>query len=202
MRSAADSRRLNRGFDEFTGHASGMLVFCCHHYRVKHDLHNDNAAFHDEGVSASDLFADVAISFVERRTGEGVPWLVYVPFNAPHFPVAGKKRNGEPNIDQAPNWAFKACGLKPDEADPRRPVGVEFLPSPEPVCDMAKLVELFRDEIPTGTRAFQSRTGDETNCEFTTTTENCRQMVFGIIPGSIDAAMRGGETRSETSTTG
>ena len=103
MRSAADSRRLNRGFDEFTGHASGMLVFCCHHYLVKHDLHNDNAAFHDEGVSASDLFADVAISFVERRTGEGVPWLVYVPFNAPHFPVAGKKRNGEPNIDQAPN---------------------------------------------------------------------------------------------------
>jgi len=73
---------------------------------VKHDLHNDNSALYDEGVSASDLFADAAISFIERRSGDGVPWLAYVPFNAPHFPVADKKRNGEPNIDQAPNWAF------------------------------------------------------------------------------------------------
>jgi hypothetical protein len=62
---------------------------------VKHDLHNDNSALYDEGVSASDLFADAAISFIERRSGDGVPWLAYVPFNAPHFPVP--TRNGMEN---------------------------------------------------------------------------------------------------------
>ena len=117
---AAGSRPTERGFDEFVGHASGNMDYYRHNYRDRHDLYVGVEELHREGAYASTLFADAAIDFILRHSEAGRPWFCYVPFNAPHFPVAGNKRPGQHNVWQAPDWAFAAIGSAPDEADPRK----------------------------------------------------------------------------------
>lgn len=117
---AKGSRPTERGFDEFIGHASGNCDYYHHNYREKHDLYNGVQELHREGEYITDIFADAAIDFMQRRSKSDQPWFCYLPFNAPHFPTAGNKRPGQPNIWQAPDWAFEACGLSPDETDPKK----------------------------------------------------------------------------------
>ncbi len=117
---AKGSRPTERGFDEFIGHASGNMDYYHHNYREKHDLYDGTTALHREGEYSTDIFADAAIDFFQRKSKAEQPWFCYLPFNAPHFPTAGNKRPGEPNIWQAPDWAFKAIGLSPDETDPKK----------------------------------------------------------------------------------
>ncbi|WP_164100747.1 sulfatase-like hydrolase/transferase [Candidatus Laterigemmans baculatus] len=122
---AEGSRPTDRGFDEFLGHASGNMDYYHHHYRDRHDLYQGSKEqgikeLFREGTYASDLFADAAIEFIERKSKRSEPWFVYLPFNAPHFPTAGNKRPGQANIWQAPEWALAAYGLSPDEPDPAK----------------------------------------------------------------------------------
>ena len=117
---AEGSRPTERGFDEFIGHASGNLDYYHHNYREKHDLYNGTEEFHMEGKYSTDIFADAAIDFIQRKSKALRPWFCYLPFNAPHFPVAGNKRPGQSNIWQAPDWAFEVYGLRPDETDPKK----------------------------------------------------------------------------------
>lgn len=117
---AIGSRPTERGFDEFVGHASGNLDYYHHHYREKHDLYRGTEQLHKEGEYSSDIFADAAIDFISRRSKGPQPWFCYLPFNSPHFPSSGNKRPGQPNIWQAPDWAFAALGFSPDEADPKK----------------------------------------------------------------------------------
>lgn len=117
---AAGSRPTERGFDEFIGHASGNMDYYQHNYRERHDLYNGVEELHRRGDYATDIFADSAIDFIKRHSGVDSPWFCYLPFNAPHFPTAGNKQPGQPNIWQAPDWAFQAIGFSPDETDPRR----------------------------------------------------------------------------------
>lgn len=117
---APGSRPTERGFDEFIGHASGNMDYFQHNYRDRHDLYNGTQELHREGEYATDLFADAAIDFIRRHGKRNRSWFCYVPFNAPHFPTAGNKRPGEPNVWQAPDDAFTAIGLSPQETDPRK----------------------------------------------------------------------------------
>ena len=117
---ARGSRPTERGFDEFIGHASGNMDYYNHNYRDRHDLFNGVEPLHREGQYATDIFADAAIDFIRRQSRRDLPWFCYVPFNAPHFPTAGNKRPGQPNIWQAPDAAIEAIGLSPNETDPRR----------------------------------------------------------------------------------
>ncbi len=115
---AAGSRPTERGFDEFIGHASGNLDYYHHNYRERHDLYRQTAELHRPGEYATDLFADAAIDFIARKSRDVRPWFCYLPFNAPHFPTAGNKRPGQPNIWQAPAWAFEKYGWSVDDPDP------------------------------------------------------------------------------------
>ena len=117
---APGSRPIERGFDEFIGHASGNMDYFHHNYRERHDLYEGTKELHRKGDYATDIFADAAIDFIERLGSAGKPWFCYVPFNAPHFPTKGNKRNGQPNIWQAPDDAFESIGLSPKESDPRK----------------------------------------------------------------------------------
>ena len=117
---APGSRPTERGFDEFIGHASGNLDYYHHNYCEKHDLHQGTEELHREGEYSTDIFAEAAADFIRRKSITKQPWFCYLPFNAPHFPSAGNKRPGQPNIWQAPDWAFEAYGLSPDETDPER----------------------------------------------------------------------------------
>lgn len=117
---ALGSRPTERGFDEFIGHASGNMDYYHHNYRERHDLYDGIKELLREGEYATDIFADAAIHFIRRHSATDSPWFCYLPFNAPHFPTAGNKRPGQPNIWQAPDDAFKAIGLSPDETDARK----------------------------------------------------------------------------------
>jgi arylsulfatase A len=117
---AEGSRPTERGFDEFIGHASGNLDYYHHNYREKHDLYNGTEELHLEGKYSTEIFADAAIDFIHRNNKAIRPWFCYLPFNAPHFPSPGNKKPGQSNIWQAPDWAFEAYGLRPDETDPKK----------------------------------------------------------------------------------
>jgi len=115
---AEGSRPTERGFDEFLGHASGNMDYFRHNYRERHDLYEGVEEARRPGEYATELFADAAIDFIRRRSAAGEPWFCYLPFNAPHFPSPGNRIEGEPNVWQAPDRAFEALGLSPDESDP------------------------------------------------------------------------------------
>jgi len=117
---AEGSRPTERGFDEFIGNASGNCDYYYHNYREKHDLYKGIEPLYRIGDYTSDIYADSAIDFIERHSGKEQPWFCYVPFNAPHFPTAGNKRPGQPNIWQAPDWAFEDYDFGPDEMDPEK----------------------------------------------------------------------------------
>ncbi len=117
---APGSRPTERGFDEFIGHASGNMDYYHHNYRERHDLYNGIKELRCDGEYATDIFADAAIDFIRRHSAAGRPWFCYLPFNAPHFPTPGNKRPGQPTIWQAPDSAFKAIGLSPQEQDPKK----------------------------------------------------------------------------------
>lgn len=117
---APGSRPTERGFDEFLGHVSGNMDYYHHNYRERHDLYAGTEELHRSGEYATDIFAEAAIDFIRRQSDSGRPWFCYLPFNAPHFPVAANKIRGEPNVWQAPDWAFDVYGLSPDEPDPRK----------------------------------------------------------------------------------
>ena len=117
---APGSRPTERGFDEFVGHASGNMDYYFHVYNGKHDLFKGTDELHVEGQYSTDLFANAAVDFIKRRSKAGRPWFCYVPFNAPHFPNAKNKRPGQPVRWQAPDRAFEANGLSPDEEEPQQ----------------------------------------------------------------------------------
>ncbi|MCZ6673320.1 MAG: sulfatase-like hydrolase/transferase [Verrucomicrobia bacterium] len=117
---AESSRPTERGFDEFIGHASGNIDYYSHNYRGKHDMFQGIEELYREGEYATDIFADAAIDFIQRNSKTGNPWFCYLPFNAPHFPSAKNKKPGQPNIWQAPDWAFEEYGWSPDETDPEK----------------------------------------------------------------------------------
>ena len=117
---AEGSRPTERGFDEFIGHASGNMDYYNHNYRTEHDLYKGTEELYRIGEYATDIFADAAIEFIERQSQSDEPWFCYLPFNAPHFPTAGNKQPGQPNIWQAPDCAFEEYGWSPDERDYRK----------------------------------------------------------------------------------
>jgi len=117
---AEGSRPTERGFDEFIGHASGNIDYYHHIYGGKHDLYEGIEELHRAGEYATDLFADAAIDFIQRKTKARQPWFCYLPFNAPHFPSAKNKQPGQPVRWQAPDRAFAAYGMSPHETDPKK----------------------------------------------------------------------------------
>jgi arylsulfatase A-like enzyme len=117
---AEGSRPTERGFDEFFGFASGNINYYTHNYNGKPDLYDGIRPVVRTGEYATDLFADAAIDFIARKSATGTPWFCYLPFNAPHFPNRRNRPEGEPNEWQAPDRAFEAIGLSPDESDPEK----------------------------------------------------------------------------------
>lgn len=84
----------DQGFDEFFGFHAGCIDYYSHMFYWQephhHDLYHNRQEIHEEGQYMTDLIAREAIKFVESHRAK--PFLLYVPFNAPHYPMQASKR--------------------------------------------------------------------------------------------------------------
>ncbi|SHM76013.1 Arylsulfatase A [Cyclobacterium lianum] len=115
---APGSRPTERGFDEFLGIASGNADHFTHVYAGRKDLYHNTNAINRHGQYSTDLFADAAIDFIREKSSGNTPWMVYLPFDAPHHPGDRNIEPGEANIWKAPDHAFEPYDFSPEETDP------------------------------------------------------------------------------------
>jgi len=83
---------LRRGFTEFLGHYNGAIDYFTHEREGVLDWHTNYETNRNEGYT-TDLIADAAVDFVERHADDASPFLLYVPFNAPHSPFQAKQEH-------------------------------------------------------------------------------------------------------------
>lgn len=116
---APGSRPTERGFDEYLGIASGNADHYSHVYAGKNDLYHNTESINRHGEYSTDMFANAAIDFIEKNTDQSKPWFVYLPFDAPHHPGDRNIGPDEENIWKAPDHAFEAYGISPNEKNPK-----------------------------------------------------------------------------------
>ena len=86
---------LKRGFDEFYGFRGGARSY--YPYKNFNGVHHDNKMernfenFEEPNGYATDVFADEAISFIEKNKNN--PFFVYLAFNAVHTPMHATKED-------------------------------------------------------------------------------------------------------------
>lgn len=79
---------LANGFNRFYGHYNGAIDYVTHERDGEVDWHDDDRTARVEGY-ATDLLGTEAARFVSTAAADR-PWLLYVPFNAPHSPFQAK----------------------------------------------------------------------------------------------------------------
>ena len=102
---AQEYRPNAHGFDEFFGFLAGCVDYYSHIFYHQlsrginpvHDLwHNEREVWHN-GRYFTELMTEKAVDFIERGNDE--PFFLYVPYNAPHYPMHAPKSY----LDRYPN---------------------------------------------------------------------------------------------------
>jgi arylsulfatase A-like enzyme len=85
------------GFDRFYGFHSGCIDYFSHRYYWGeprtvnyHDLWRDRTEIFEDGQYTTELFAREAVRFIRERQRD--PFFLYMPFNAPHYPMHAPAR--------------------------------------------------------------------------------------------------------------
>ena len=91
----SDETRPNaQGFDYFFGHHCGCIDYYSHMFYWQephhHDLYRNRDEIHEEGQYMTDLIAREATRFIDEHRAS--PFLLYVAFNAPHYPMQAPER--------------------------------------------------------------------------------------------------------------
>ncbi len=76
---------LSRGFNRFVGHYNGSIDYVSHVREKEIDWHDDWKHVPEAAYSTT-LIADASVRFIEDAAKADEPFLLYVPFNAPHSP--------------------------------------------------------------------------------------------------------------------
>ncbi len=84
-----------QGFDRFFGFHSGCVDNYSHTFYWEepphfHDLWSDTREVHEEGTYLNDLITREAVRFVEENRSR--PFLLYVAYNLPHYPMQAPER--------------------------------------------------------------------------------------------------------------
>ena len=85
------------GFERFFGFHSGCFDYYSHRYYWGeprtvnyHDLWRDRTEVFEDGQYSTELFAREAVRFIRERGDR--PFFLYLPFNAPHYPMHAPAR--------------------------------------------------------------------------------------------------------------
>lgn len=95
---ADESRPHNHGFDHWFGHMAGCIDYYSHIFywganrggpgqNPTHDLWQDGEEIWDDGRYFTELITEHAINYVRDAAAQGRPFFLYVPYNAPHYPM-------------------------------------------------------------------------------------------------------------------
>ena len=104
---------IERGFTHFYGHYNGAIDYFTHLREGERDWHRNFEPSADAGYS-TELLGDEAVRFI-KDSPEGEPFLLYLPFNAPHGPLqAQRKHLDEYGYDEKAG-TFKKKGAAKDD---------------------------------------------------------------------------------------
>jgi arylsulfatase A-like enzyme len=101
-----DTDPNGHGFDRFYGFHSGCIDYFSHRYYWGeprtvnyHDLWRDRTEIFEDGQYTTELFAREGTRFVREHRAD--PFFLYMPFNAPHYPMHAPERYKErfPRLD-------------------------------------------------------------------------------------------------------
>lgn len=93
---AAGSRPEDHGFDEWFGFLAGCIDFYSHIFywgmadgktHPTHDLWENGQEIYENGRYFTELITERTVSYIRRAARRGEPFFVYVPYNAPHYPM-------------------------------------------------------------------------------------------------------------------
>lgn len=92
-----DSRPASHGFGRSFGFLAGTIDYYSHIFfysanqqpspNPTHDLWEDGDEVWRNGEYFTELIADKSIEYMREMNASGKPFLLYVPFNAPHYPM-------------------------------------------------------------------------------------------------------------------
>ncbi len=93
---AEECRPQHHGFDEWFGFMAGCIDYYSHIFYwgmangredPVHDLWSNGEEVYENGRYFTELIAEHAVDFVRRAAQDDRPFFLYVPFNAPHYPM-------------------------------------------------------------------------------------------------------------------
>lgn len=95
---AEGSRPHNHGFDRWYGFMAGCIDFYSHIFywgankpgpglNPTHDLWEDDVEIWDNGHYFTEAITEKAISYLRQAAADDQPFFLYVPYNAPHYPM-------------------------------------------------------------------------------------------------------------------
>jgi arylsulfatase A len=83
-----------QGFDAFFGHHAGCIDYYSHWFYWEdpphHDLYRNRDEVYEEGRYMTDLIVREVTQFIDDHKDS--PFLLYIPFNAPHYPTQAPER--------------------------------------------------------------------------------------------------------------
>jgi len=95
---ADESRPGNHGFDHWYGFMAGCIDYYSHIFywganrpgpgvNPTHDLWEDDGEIWQNGEYFTEMIVERAIRYLRDAARDGKPFFLYVPFNAPHYPM-------------------------------------------------------------------------------------------------------------------
>lgn len=93
-----ESRPHNHGFDHWYGFLAGCIDYYSHIFywgmnlpgpgiNPTHDLWEDGNEVWNNGEYFTEVIAEKAIAYIRQAASSNDPFFLYVPFNAPHYPM-------------------------------------------------------------------------------------------------------------------
>ena len=86
---------IERGFDEFYGLKGGFASFWDKKSYVRLPGGRPERSYQEDEFYATDAITDYALDFLEESRSDDQPYLLYLAYNAPHFPLQAHKKDIE-----------------------------------------------------------------------------------------------------------
>ncbi|MBT99626.1 MAG: sulfatase [Dehalococcoidia bacterium] len=108
---AEGSRPENHGFDDWFGFMAGCIDFYSHIFYWQmnrdgraqlHDLWENGIEIYRDGEYFTELITEYTIKYIRRAIEQNKPFFLYVPYNAPHYPMHAPAKY----IERFPNLSW------------------------------------------------------------------------------------------------